>query len=189
VSPDTPLAELRGLRDRGIVGLRFQWRYLARQPDLCGADYRALLGHARDLGWHIQLHDNAWRLASAIAAIQSAGLPLVIDHFGRPDPALGTRTPGFVDVLRAVARGGTWVKLSAAFRVGTVETARELTAALLAEAGPEWLLWGSDWPFAGFEGKLSYADTLRTFATLVPSANDRRAIHRAAGRLYFPDTG
>lgn len=187
VRPDTPRAALRALRDRGIVGVRFQWRYLAEQPDLTGADYRALLGHALDLGWHIQLHDNACRLAPAIAAIEAAGVPLVIDHFGRPDPTLGSLSPGFTDVLRAMARGGTWVKLSAPFRVGMIATARDLAGALLAEGGTERLLWGSDWPFAGFEQQLTYADALRTFETLIPAAHQRHDIHRTAARFYFAE--
>lgn len=187
VQPDVTAGELRALADAGFVGIRLQWRYLDRQPDLGSAEYRSLLGRIADLGWHVQLHDNAWRLAPAIRAIEPFGIPLVIDHFGRPDPVLGVACPGFQSVLQAVLRGRTWVKMSGAFRVGPLALVRTLADVLLAKAGPTRLLWGSDWPFAAFEGQFSYADTLGMFEALVPDQCHRDAVHRTAGRFYFGD--
>ena len=66
-----------------------------------------------------------------------------------------------------------------------MQLARDAAARLLQEAGPERLLWGSDAPFVGHEGSLSYADTIASFAEWVPSARARRRMTDTALQLYF----
>ncbi len=51
--------------------------------------------------------------------------------------------------------------------------------------GPERLLWGSDCPFVGHEGAVSYRDTLDAFEAAVPDARTRRAISDTALKFYF----
>src|SRR5205085_3913214 len=131
-------------------------RYLKALPDLNAPEYRLLLRRVRDLGWHVHLHDNSPRLAGPIAAIEKAGVPLVIDHFGRPDEKLGVSCPGFRAMLAAIERGNTWVKLSAGFRFEPRTLGKTYAAELLKVAGGERLFWGSDWPFAAFESKVKY---------------------------------
>ncbi|WP_165357582.1 amidohydrolase [Sphingosinicella sp. CPCC 101087] len=185
VDPATDVSRLREMAAAGAVGLRLQWRSTPAPPDLDSPPWRKLLRTVADLGWHVQLHDNGARLPAAIEKIERSGASLVIDHFGRPDAALGVNCPGFQAVLRAVERGRTWVKLSADFRVGPDALVRDLTAALLRHAGPERLFWGSDWPFAAFEGEVTYEQTLARFEALVPDAGLRGRIHKAAARFYF----
>ncbi|MBB5987526.1 amidohydrolase family protein [Sphingobium lignivorans] len=185
IDPETDIFILREMAKAGVVGVRLQWRSTPHPPDLDSFAWRKLFRRVADLGWHIQLHDNGPRLPDAIAAIERSGAPIVIDHFGRPDAARGVNCPGFVAVLRAVERGNCWVKMSGAFRLGPPAMVRELAAALLRQAGPERLLWGSDWPFAAFEGQVAYADTLACFEQLVPDAALRARIHRTAARFYF----
>jgi predicted TIM-barrel fold metal-dependent hydrolase len=185
VDPEMDMTALRGMAAAGAVGVRLQWRSTPAPPDLGDPEWRGLLRRVAALGWHVQLHDNGPRLPGAIARIEASGAPLVIDHFGRPDPVLGVNCPGFQAVLRAVERGNTWVKLSAPFRIGPDSLARDLTGALLRNAGPERLLWGSDWPFAAFEEQVTYEETLTRFETLVPDPALRGAIHRTANAFYF----
>jgi predicted TIM-barrel fold metal-dependent hydrolase len=128
--------------------------------------------------------------------LEAAGLRIVLDHFAHPDPAQGLEGEGFQAVLRAIARGRTWVKLSAGFRLtwqsrgtGTadpaaMELAQATAGRLLREAGPERLVWGSDCPFVGHESH-TYADALRWFEEWVPSAAVRRQMGDTALRLYF----
>jgi predicted TIM-barrel fold metal-dependent hydrolase len=187
VDPGVDSAVLRDMAAAGAVGIRLQWRSTPAPPDLDSPEWRGLLRRVADLGWHVQLHDNGRRLPGAIARIEASGAPLVIDHFGRPDQAKGVACAGFQAVLRAVRRGNTWVKLSGDFRVGPDAMVRDLTNALLDHAGPERLFWGSDWPFAAFEGQVTYQQTVARFAELVPDAAIRDRIHRAAGRFYFGD--
>ena len=94
--------------------------------------------------------------------------------------------PGFQAVLRAVDRGRTWVKLSAGYRLESPQVAKDCAQALLAHAGPERLLWGSDWPFAGFENSMRYEHAIASFKDWVPDANARRIIGGdTALKLYF----
>lgn len=175
VSPDTDLYTLERMQADGVVGVRFQWRNVSL-PDLSSFSYRRFLRRIADLDWHVHLHDDSPRLGPSIAAIEASGAKLVIDHFGRPDPTLGLACPGFAAVLRAVERGRTWVKLSAGFRLPTEAATQACAQQLLRVAGPERLVWGSDWPFAAFESQISYQDTIDALARWVPNAADRRRI-------------
>jgi predicted TIM-barrel fold metal-dependent hydrolase len=185
VDPNIDLYAMRRMKEEGVVGIRFQFRNVTSPPDLQSFEYRRLMRRAADLDWHIHLHDEGPRLATFIDPILNAGPRLVIDHFGRPDPTEGVNSESFRAILRAVAAGRTWVKISAAFRLVEADLPSSLAKALLEAGGTERLLWGSDWPFAAFEDALSYADTLRSFATLIPDDAVRREIDRTALKFYF----
>jgi len=89
-------------------------------------------------------------------------------------------------VLAAVEQGRTWVKLSAGFRQADPAAPQALAAQLLRIAGPERLLWGSDWPFAAFEDRVTYAGTLAALESWVPDAAARRRITGETPlRFYF----
>lgn len=182
-SPTTPPEEIRRLAEAGVVGVRFAWRRLAETPDLRSYEYRKLLNRLADLGMSAQVLARAEQMPVLLPALDGAGVRVVIDHFGGPD-AGGAETPGFASILRAIDNGRTWVKLSAGYRIGE-ELARACASRLLEAAGPERLLWGSDAPFVGHEGKVDYAGALESFAALVPDAKTRRAISDSALRLFF----
>ena len=56
----------------------------------------------------------------------------------------------------------------------------------LKTAGPERLFWGSDWPFAAFESKVTYQDTIDSFTAWVPDPVARRRIGgETALKFYF----
>lgn len=186
LSPEADLYTMERMQADGVVGIRFQWRNVPAPPDLHSAPYRRLLRRVADLGWHVHLHDDGPRLPPAIAAIEASGAKLVIDHFGRPDPALGIRCPGFQAILRAVERGRTWVKLSAGFRLHSEQAAVDYAAELLKFAGPQRLVWGSDWPFAAFESSMRYQQAIDGLARWVPDPVARRIIGGETPlQLYF----
>ncbi|GAA4330375.1 amidohydrolase family protein [Pigmentiphaga soli] len=176
VDPGIDRYVLEQMKADGVVGIRFQRRNVKTPPDLATPEYRKLLRRVADLDWHVHLHDEGARLPPAIAALEAAGVKLVIDHFGRPTAELGVNCPGFQAVLRSVERGRTWVKLSAGFRMPSDEAAARYAAELLKVGGPERLVWGSDWPFAAYESKVSYQDTIDSFARWVPDPALRRRI-------------
>lgn len=184
VSPDVDVDDLKQMKRDGAVGVRFQWRNVADLPDLSSPSYRRLLQRVADLDWHIELHDDAHRLPPAIAAIEGAGVKLVIDHFGRPGPE-GLRSLGMDAVFAAVGRGRTWVKLSAGFRLPSPVVAAEVGAEFLRTAGPARLLWGSDWPFVGFEGETDYDRELATWRALIVDVSTRQALNQTAEAFYF----
>ena len=57
--------------------------------------------------------------------------------------------------------------------------------ALLDRAGPERLLWGSDWPFAAYEDSITYAKAVALYQEMVPDRTTRQAIDRTAYDFYF----
>jgi predicted TIM-barrel fold metal-dependent hydrolase len=176
---------LRLMRDDGVVGVRFQWRSLRNPPDITTAEYRKFFRRVRDLDLHVHINQNADKLASPIATLQAAGVKLVIDHFGHPQQG-GVKCESFQAVMRAVDKGRTWVKLSAGYRLESLQVAQDCARALLAHAGPGRLLWGSDWPFAAFEDKMKYEQAVASFKDWIPDAAARRVISgETALRLYF----
>jgi len=178
---------LEMMKQDGVVGVRFQRRNVDSPPDLSSPEYKLLLRRIADLGWHAHLLENdGERIIKPLKDLEASGVRLVIDHFGRPDQNKGVNCEGFKAVLRSVERGNTWVKLSAGYRQASPEAAKELARALLKSAGPERLLWGSDWPFAAFEDKVSYADTIRDFFEWIPDSGARRKIGgETAFKFYF----
>jgi predicted TIM-barrel fold metal-dependent hydrolase len=185
LEPACPLAEMKSLASNGVVGIRLQWRQVAATPDLAAAPWPAFLRRIAELGWHVELHDDSARLARPLAALEAAGVNTVVDHFGRPDAELGTRCPGFQRLLRSVETGRTWIKLSSAFRLATPQLAADAAHALLCCAGPERLMWGSDWPFAAFESSVDYGQTLGAFADWIPDAAARRRIGGATPLAFY----
>jgi predicted TIM-barrel fold metal-dependent hydrolase len=96
----------------------------------------------------------------------------------------------------AVQRGRCWVKLSGGFRLAGPESwkaqdidiwdhADRIAPTLVERIGTDRLLWGSDAPFVGYEGRFSYADTLARFRRWVPDPAMRQAISETALKLYF----
>jgi predicted TIM-barrel fold metal-dependent hydrolase len=183
VPPTTPMDRLTALNAAGACGVRLQLRN-REIPDLCSPQYRRFLRDIVELGWHVELHDDSRRLPTMINAIEESGAPLVIDHFGRPGPE-GTSDRGFRCVLDAVRRGRTWVKISAAFRLEDPLEDQALASELLSARGTDRLLWGSDWPFVGFETQMNYAKALTDFERAVPDSSVRSKIDQSGLQFYF----
>jgi predicted TIM-barrel fold metal-dependent hydrolase len=185
VDPRTDVDKLRRMNDAGVVGIRLQLRNVANVPDLKSYEYQILMRRAADLGWHIHLHDDAARLPNYIAAIESAGPRLVIDHMGRPEAGSGGDSEGFMAVLRAVERGKTWVKISGGFRIQPDGYAATIVSKLLRNVGPQRLMWGSDWPFSAFEDRMNYKKAIADYKRHVPDLSIRRSIDRTALAFSF----
>jgi predicted TIM-barrel fold metal-dependent hydrolase len=188
VQPDRDRAtfaqQLAQMADSGVVGVRLPLRRLPRLPDLRDESHQRLFKCLADLGLHLELLAHGADLPAVLPLIEASGVTLVIDHFADPDRHLGIESPGFIAALRSLDSGRTFIKISAAMRLNP-EVARACARRLLAVAGPERLLWGSDAPFIGHEHRPPYGDALRLFEELVPDARQRHAIGLTALRLFF----
>lgn len=184
VSPDIAPGALTRMAEAGASGVRLQLRNRPI-PDLVSPAYGALLGEIDRLGWHIELHDDLERLPSVIAAVERYGVRLVIDHFGRPESVDALDGAAFRSLLDAVGRGRTWVKVSAGFRLESQTLAASAFERLLAAGGPERLMWGSDWPFAGFEGQLDYDRAIVDYRALAGDPALLDAIDSTGFAFYF----
>lgn len=187
LAPDCSLQQMKELSSRGVLGVRFQWRHVRNVPDLTSDEYRRFLRNIADLDWHIQLHDDSFRLPHYLPALEAAGVKVVVDHFGRPDVERGIQGEGFQRLLQSIQGGRTWVKLSSPFRLGSDVLVRQASEALLKHAGPERLMWGSDWPFAAFETTFNYEKALQNLDDLVPDVTTRHRISSDTPlKFYFP---
>lgn len=188
---------LEQMQADGVVGIRLQLARSEQLPDLDSADYRMLLRRVRDLGWHVQVAIEGTRLPSVLEPLLAAGINVVIDHFGHPDPADPLNCPGFAAMLRGVDSGQCWIKLSGGFRLpgttawrddphGDLDTlAQTVASALVERVGTDRLLWGSDAPFVGYEDRLSYDQVLASYRNWVPDAKIRAEMGETALKFYF----
>jgi predicted TIM-barrel fold metal-dependent hydrolase len=184
VQPGVDSATLARMAGAGVVGIRLSLRRLPRLPDLRDESHQRFFKRLADLGMHVELLAHGVDLPVVLPLIEASGVTLVIDHFADPDRNLGVESPGFIAALRSLERGRTFVKLAAAMRLN-LEVARACAQRLLAVAGPERLLWGSDAPFIGHEPRPAYGEALRLFEELVPDERQRHAIGLTALRQFF----
>ena len=176
---------LEAMARDGVVGVRLSFITMKEVPDLGTFAWRRFLRRLRDLDWHVHLHIDGPRLAQVLPHFEASGVKLVLDHYGRPDPARGIQCEGFQAMLRAIERGRTWVKVSAGYRLGE-ERVAAYGRELLRTVGADRLLWASDCPFVGDEQATTYRRTMETVDAWMPdSATRRKVFGENALKLYF----
>jgi predicted TIM-barrel fold metal-dependent hydrolase len=187
IDPRTDIYQLEQMKNDGFVGIRFVWHHLDQAPDLDTDEYRQMLKRVADLDWHVEIIEREQRMPALLAALEKNGIQkIVIDHMTRMDDPKGIKGDCFKAVAAAVDRGRTWVKLSAGYRFKSAANAAAMAGELVRLTGGERLVWGSDWPFAGFEGKVQYRDTINSLKEWVPDERIRRKIGgETALKLFF----
>lgn len=167
VDPGISETALSDMRDKGVCGLRLNWVKRDALPDINAPEYANLLAKAKNLGLHIEVYLEGELLPPVLKAINRSGARAVIDHFGNPGGADGVESAGFRALLDAIAAGNTWVKLSAPFRLRGSDPAI-LAKRILAQSNGERAVWATDWPWVGFEDKISYQQCIDGLFEWVP---------------------
>jgi predicted TIM-barrel fold metal-dependent hydrolase len=176
--------ELEAMSRDGFVGIRLPFIGLPALPDITTFEYRALFRRLADLDWHVHPHVEGEDLPRILPTLEASGVKIVVDHLGRPDPKSGIASEGFKALLGSIDMGRTWVKLSGAYRLGP--QAKDYARELMRVAGPERLVWASDCPFVGHEGKFPYRATIDWLIEAIPDAAARARIFGETPReLYF----
>lgn len=179
VAHGTPEEEFDRMAAAGVVGLRFNLSFDASPSPLAPGAERTLQ-LARERGWFAQVHyHHGEKFLEALPVLRRCGLPLVVDHCGRPDASMGTGQPAFQALLELGREGQAWVKLSAAFRFGGAfphEAADPYVQALLEAFTIERCVWGSDWPFLHASQRIDHAGLLLALRRWLPSEADRRKV-------------
>lgn len=185
LSPTVSGGLLNMLDAAGVVGVRLN---LIGRPDpaLDRDPWPLFLGRLADLGWQVEVQVEAGHLPRLLGPLLTAGVNVVLDHFGRPDPVLGVDDPGFRHLLAAGAESGrVWVKLSGAYRSGGDAVAGAAVPLLKRHLGVERLVWGSDWPHTQFETVASHADAHARLDLWLPDAGERAAVLIDTPRRLF----
>jgi predicted TIM-barrel fold metal-dependent hydrolase len=175
---------LEQMKKDGIVGVRLPFISLKQLPDLGSFEWQRTLRRIRDLDWHVHLHLDGPRLPAILPALEACGVKLVVDHFGRPDPKLGVDCAGFQMMLRLLENGRTWVKVSAAYRLGK-ENAARYGRELLRRVGADRLLWASDCPFVGHESQVKFQETIDDVLAWLPEGPEREKVFSANALAFY----
>ena len=184
VDPEKDLGTLDALNEAGVVGIRMNLVGDLPIPEVKSEAWKELVSECVERDWHVEVHDKAERLQGIVAPLLESGVKVVVDHFGRPDPEQGVNDPGFQFLLTVADSGQLWVKLSAPYRL-SLDTAAAAAPLLIDRLGPERLLWGSDWPFTGFEESTRYEDMRALLDTWVPDSEQRRVILAHTPRALY----
>ncbi|MEM6480146.1 MAG: amidohydrolase family protein, partial [Pseudomonadota bacterium] len=138
-------AEIAAFAEARMVAVRLNY---VHGGVLSWAGAKAMAPALAAHGLHIQMLLNSHRhMADIEGEIAGLGVPLVIDHLGWPDFALGVDDPGFQALLKLLSQGHIYLKLSALYRLcaAPYNAAAPFVEAAIA-ANPDALLWGTDWP-------------------------------------------
>ncbi len=143
---DAPDREWQRHHDAGARGLRM----IATQPGGLGlAELERAGARMAELGWQIQLLVTPEQLLEAESRLARLPCPVVIDHMAHCPAPAGPQQAPFQALLRLLAGGGVWVKLSAGYHLSKeappYADLLPLVRALVA-ARPDRLVWASDWP-------------------------------------------
>jgi len=177
VTDEADDATLDGLVADGIVGVRLNY---VHGGALSFDGIRAMAPRLAERGLHVQMLINADRHMGELAdAVAELPVPVVFDHLAWPDLEAGTGEAGFQQLLRLLAEGRCWVKLTGVYRFCPAPFlgADDWLAALVA-ANPERCLWGSDWPYImrGDAAMPDAGELLDAFHRVVTDSGTRRRI-------------
>lgn len=189
VDPKVALDELQEMDAAGIVGIRLNLVGGAAVPDFTSAPWRALLRRLAEMRWQVEVHREAGSLPKILPPLLDAGVNVVVDHFGRPNPALGVDDPGFRYLMETAATRRVWVKLSGAYRNGAngrgQQVALDAIPLLRTAFGMDRLVWGSDWPHTQFEKSVDYGQVRRAIDVWLTDPEERRAVLVDTPRALF----
>jgi predicted TIM-barrel fold metal-dependent hydrolase len=150
IDDDIGTDALKGMDALGVRGVRVNFLTPQSWGITTIERLRATVARIAPLGWHVQVLMSGEQIAQHEPVLASLPIPLVIDHLGRiPQPA-GIDHPGARAILRLLAAGNTWIKLSEPYAdtllgaPGYADTGKLARAYI--EAAPDRVLWGSDWP-------------------------------------------
>jgi predicted TIM-barrel fold metal-dependent hydrolase len=182
VAPSISDEELQAMDASGVVGIRFNM--IGKDiAELANPEIASLLRRIDQLNWQVEVQAHGRDLPKLFKTMETFQGPLVIDHFGLPDPIVGVRDQGFRALLSEASSGRVYVKMSAGYRCGGMDVAT-CAGALLAVVGPRRLIWGSDWPFTQNETNRSIASMIGELRRVVPDTSARDMMDATAIKLF-----
>ncbi|MGY4478005.1 amidohydrolase family protein [Bradyrhizobium sp. USDA 3364] len=150
IDDKTSESDLDAMQKAGFRGIRLNLATGGvNDPNVGRQRFSAAIKRMKARGWHVQLFTSLAMISAIKDLVATAPVPVVFDHFGGAEAALGTGQPGFDDLLALVKSGKAYVKISGAYRASKLAPdyadATPLAQALIA-ANAERIVWGTDWP-------------------------------------------
>jgi 2-pyrone-4,6-dicarboxylate lactonase len=177
VKADVTHDELARMNELGVRGVRFN--YVKRLVDPKPDDYyRQIIEKIKPLGWHVVLYFEPSDLQEKYDFFTSLGVPVVIDHMGRPDVTQPVDNPEFDLFLRFMRENSNvWTKVSCPDRLSVSGSPLYADvvpfAKTIVEEFPDRVLWGTDWPHPNMKKEMpddgilvDYVPSIATTATL-----------------------
>jgi predicted TIM-barrel fold metal-dependent hydrolase len=150
IDDKTPESDLDAMNQAGIRGIRLNLATGGVSDPAVGRPrFQAAVERVKARGWHIQIYTNLAMITGIKDLVAGSPVPVVFDHFGGAQGALGVEQPGFSDLLELVKSGKAYVKISGAYRSSKLgpdfADVAPLARALIA-ANADRIVWGTDWP-------------------------------------------
>jgi predicted TIM-barrel fold metal-dependent hydrolase len=150
IDEQTSPRDVDAMAAAGICGIRLNLSTGgSNDPALARQRLAQMLPRASARNWHVQIFTNLAVIAGIKDLVLAAPVPIVLDHFGGAQAALGPTQPGFADLVELVRSGKAYVKISGAYRASRAAPdypdVAPLARALIA-ANAQRVVWGTDWP-------------------------------------------
>lgn len=157
VEPSITHHELERMHELGVRGVRFN--YVKRLVNPKSDDYyKEIIAKIRPLGWHVVLYFEPADLKERWDLFTSLGVPIVVDHMGRPDVSKSVEGEEFGLFLNFMQNNDVIAKVSCPERLslsGSPEYADVVPfAKLVVEQFADRVLWGTDWPHPNLKNEM-----------------------------------
>ncbi|MEO6958973.1 MAG: amidohydrolase family protein [Burkholderiaceae bacterium] len=135
-----------------------------------------------ELGMHAQIWIHAPDLIELAPRFKGLKIPLVIDHMGRMNTALGADNPGFRKLCELMKEGAVWTKISGADRNSNERPEYndiDVFAKSVLKANLDHVVWGTDWPHINYFNAADVPNDgvlLNTLHRWVPEASIKKQI-------------
>src|SRR6201746_523541 len=150
IDDKTSESDLDAMGKAGFRGIRLNLATGGvNDPTVGRPRFSAAVERVKARGWHVQLFTSLPMISAIKDLVAASPVPVVFDHFGGAQAALGVDQPGFADLVELVKSGKAYVKISGAYRASKngpdYSDAAPLAKALIA-ANADRIVWGTDWP-------------------------------------------
>jgi predicted TIM-barrel fold metal-dependent hydrolase len=150
IDDKTSEADLDAMGKAGIRGIRLNLATGGvNDPTVGRPRFSAAVERIQARGWHVQLFTSLAMITAIKDLVATSPVPVVFDHFGGAQAALGVGQLGFADLVELVKSGKAHVKISGAYRASKLgpdfADATPLAQALIG-ANADRIVWGTDWP-------------------------------------------
>ena len=132
---------------QGFRAIRFNFMAHLQNSDSM-EDILALTKRMEPFGWHLQVHFSSDLVHSLAPLLKQSAVPVVIDHIGRVDAALGANHADFQGLMRLLDDPRFYVKVSGVDRISRSHPYEDgiSLAKILVDAFSDRCVWGTDWP-------------------------------------------